>query len=221
MARGAIGADLGDDRKREVLGGEAVAEPAVGDDPHAPWLLLPEGLRRQHMGNFGRTDSKGERTEGAMGRGVTVTADDQEARQGQPQFRPNDVNDALPGIFQPEQGDALIAGILIEVADHARDLGIGDRLVATARRHIMVGDAECQLRLCDAGAAPGQLAEGVKRAFMNVVPVDPEQGLAVAFQDLVLSPEFVEQGQRRCHATISCSRDIAVASPYCMVNDTK
>jgi hypothetical protein len=40
-------------------------------------------------------------------------------------------------------------------------------------------------------------------------------------QNLVLRPKLVEQGQRRCHATISACRDIAVASPYCMVNDTK
>ena len=65
----------------------------------------------------------------------------------QAQFRSDHMHDALPAIVEPEQGDVLIGGIFIELADHARDFGIGNRLAAAARRHIVVGDAERQSRL--------------------------------------------------------------------------
>jgi hypothetical protein len=114
------------------------------------------------MGNLGRTDSKRERSEGAVGRGVAIATNDQEPWQTQPQFRADDVNDALPEVLKSEQSDAMIDRILLETADHARDFGIGDRLATAARRHIVVGDAERQFRFCDAPAAPGQLAESVE-----------------------------------------------------------
>jgi hypothetical protein len=57
--------------------------------------------------------------------------------------------------FEPEQGDVLIGGVLVQLADHARDFGIGNRLAAAARRHIMVGDAERQFRLGHRRAALG------------------------------------------------------------------
>ena len=54
----------------------------------------------------------------------------------------------------------------------------------------MVGHPEGQTRLGDLDAALGQLAEGVKRALMNVVTVDPEQRLTVlAAHDLVGWPK--------------------------------
>ena len=39
--------------------------------------------------------------------------------------------------------------------------------------------------------------EGVKRAFMHVMPVDPEQrGAVLAARDLVRRPELVDEGLR-------------------------
>ena len=110
VAGGAVGADPGDDRKRKVLGGDVLGEPAVNGDPHALGLFLPKRLRHQHMGDFRRADAERECAEGAMRRGVAVAANDQKTRQGQSQFRADDMNDALTRVLQPEQGDALIGG---------------------------------------------------------------------------------------------------------------
>ena len=66
-----------------------------------------------------------------------------------------------------------------------------------ARRHVVVGDAEGQARLGDlARRALGELAEGVERAFVHVVAVDPEQRRAPSSRrsDLVRGPELVDEG---------------------------
>jgi len=201
----AVGSDLGDDREREVLGAEAFGKFAVGGDAHALGLFLPQRLRHQHMGHFRGADAERKRAEGAMGRGVAIAANDQQARQRQPQFRADHMHDALAAVVEPEQGDVLIGGVLVQLADHARDFGIGDRLATAARRHVMVGDAERQLRLRHRGAALRQAAESVERAFMHIMSIDPKQRLAVALHDLVPGPELVEQCQWRGHAVISGS----------------
>jgi len=140
-----------------------------------------------------------------MGRGVAIAANDQQARQRQPQFRADHMHDALAAVVEPEQGDVLIGGVLVQLADHARDFGIGDRLATAARRHVMVGDAERKLRFRHRGAALRQAAESVERAFMHIMSIDPKQRLAVALHDLVPGPELVEQCQWRGHAVISGS----------------
>jgi hypothetical protein len=141
---------------------EAFGKFAVGGDAHALGLFLPQRLRHQHMGHFRGADAKRERAEGAMGRGVAVTANDEQARQRQAQFGADHMHDALAAVVEPEQGDVLIGGILVQLADHARDFGIGNRLAAATRRHIMVGDAECQFRLRHRRAALGQPVESVE-----------------------------------------------------------
>ena len=67
------------------------------------------------------------------------------------------MHDALPRIVEPEQLDAVLCGILLELPHHARDLGIGDVAARAARRHVMIGDAEGQAGLGDRHAPLGQL----------------------------------------------------------------
>ena len=153
------------------------------------------------MRDFGGADAKGVSAERAVGRGVAVAADDQQARQRQALLGADHMHDALPGIVQPEQLDAMLCRIFLDLAHHPRELGIGDILPRAAGRHVMVGHAEGQARLGDLDAALGQLAEGVERTLMNVVTVDPEQRLAVlAADDLVGGPELVDDGLGLVHA---------------------
>ena len=114
-----------------------------------------------------------------MGRRVAVAADDQQSGQGQALFRPDNVHDALARIVEAEQPDAVLFGVVLDLAHHARDLGIGDVVTRTARRHVMIGHAEGQPGLRHLDAAFAKLGEGVKRAFMDVVAVHPQQRLAV------------------------------------------
>jgi len=102
---------------------------------------------------------------------------------------PDDVHDALPRIVQPEEMDAVLRSVRLEIAHHRRNLRIGDLAVAPARRHVMIGDAEGKARLGDLASALSHFAESVKGAFVHIVPVDPEQRSAVfAARDLMRRP---------------------------------
>ena len=66
-----------------------------------------------------------------------------------------------------------------------------------------IGDPEGQSRLGHLDAAGRQLAEGMERALVHVVPVDPEQRFAVVPpQDLVRGPQLVDDGLRICHSRL-------------------
>ena len=77
------------------------------------------------MLDLGGADAIGERAESAMRSGMAVAADERDARQRKALLGSDDVDDALPlielvEIFQPEQ-----LGVLGEIGDLLRALGIG------------------------------------------------------------------------------------------------
>jgi len=143
---------------------------------------------------------------------VAVAADDGQARQRQALLGAGDVDDALAGIVEAEQRDAVGGRVGGELVDHARDRGVGNGTAAPARRDIVVGDAEGQVRPRDRGPARGDLPEGVVRALVHEMPVDPQQREpVVAARDDVGVPQSVEQGAgglqddlRRCLTSQHC-----------------
>ncbi len=210
MALRAVGADARDDGERDILGGDAGAGLAVDGDAHALRLFLPQRLRHQNVRHLGGADAEGVGAERAVGRGVAVAAHDRKPRQRQPLLRPDHMNDALARIVEAEQYDAVRRRVGLERAHHRRDFGIGDRPVAAARRHIVIGDAEGELRLGDVAPARAHLAEGMERAFMHVMAIDPEErGAVLARHDRVRRPQFVDQGLRCVH----CRADVPWVPP--------
>ena len=85
------------------------------------------------------------------------------------------MHDALARVTQTEKRYAVFSRIGLKVAYHRRDLGIGNGLITAARRHIVVGNPECQSRLGDTAPALLHLAESMERTFMHIMPIDPEQ----------------------------------------------
>src|SRR6185437_5919429 len=162
--------------------------------------------------------------EGAVGRGVAVTADDEQSRQGQSLLGADHMDDALARIAQSEQRDTALGRIAFEIAHHRRQFGIGDACGTIARRHVMVGDAERQIRLGNRTATCLHLAEGVERAFMDVMAIYPEQGSTVfAARDLVRRPEPIDQSLWLTHRGARPPRftRLVERSRYCMLKNTK
>src|SRR5476649_681368 len=111
------------------------------------------------------------------------------------------MHDALPGIVQSEQLDAVLCRIFFDLAHHPGEFRIGDIPPRPACRHIMVRNAEGQAWLRDLNASLGQLAKCVEGTLMNIVTVNPEQRLAVlAADDLMGGPELVDDGLGLVHA---------------------
>ncbi len=152
------------------------------------------------MRDFGSADAERVGPERAMRRGVAVAADDQQARQSQPLLGADNVHDALTQIAKPKELDAVFRSVVFKRPHHRRDLGIGDRAAAAARRHVMVGDAEGQRGLGHRATALMHLRKRMERSFMHIVAVDPEQRRSVlAPGDLVRRPQFVDQSLRLAH----------------------
>ena len=103
------------------------------------------------------------------------------------------MDDSLAGIVEPEQGNAVLGGVFLERAHHARNVGVVDDAPRAARGDIMIGDSKGAARLGHARAARLELAERVERSLMHKMAVDPQQRFAVlALHDLVGRPRLVE-----------------------------
>src|SRR5438094_9205986 len=100
------------------------------------------------MLNLRGADPEGERSQGAVGRGVRVAADDQQPGLCEAELRTDDVNDALAGVAHAVQLDALAPAVLLE----RRHLALGHLIgggppadrgdVGIQRRDRMVGPAD-------------------------------------------------------------------------------
>jgi hypothetical protein len=103
MAGGAVRADAGNDRQRDVLGRNAWRKLAVDRDAHPLRLFLPQGLRHENVGNLGGADPEGDGAEGAMGGGMAVAADDGEAGKRDPLLRADHMDDTLRWVVETEE----------------------------------------------------------------------------------------------------------------------
>lgn len=95
------------------------------------------------MLDLASTDAEGQGTEGAVGRGVAVTADDGGAGEGEALLGTDDVDDALAVIVEAEKGQVEVADVLLEgdalrarvgVVDEGGDVG---EVLAIARGDVL------------------------------------------------------------------------------------
>ena len=106
------------------------ARVPVERDPHRLRLALRQALRRQHVLDLGRADAEGKRTEGPVGRGVAVAADDRHAGLRQAELGTDHVDDALAaGAGRVERDAELLA-----VAAQRVELRLRQRGRSPARR---------------------------------------------------------------------------------------
>ena len=111
-------------------------------------------------------------------------------------LRADDVHDPLPRVFRVDQREAVLECVRREIRDHASDLG--RRRYLRSDRHVVIGNGERQRRLRDGGTALGEFMESVERAFVQEMPVDPDQRIAArARRDDMLVPKLVDDGARR------------------------
>jgi len=115
-------------------------------------------------------------------------------------FRADHMHNPLTGVVEIEQFEAMFRAVFLKLTNHPRNLGIGDAPSRAARWHVMIGNAKRQRWFGDPGAAFGKFAERMKRPFVYIVTIDPEQRLAVfASQNLVSAPKFIYDSLRLGH----------------------
>ena len=173
---------------------------AVDLDPHVFGLGLDQGLGRQHMLDLGGADAVGERAEGAVGRGVAVAADDRRPRQGEALLRPDDVDDALPGIELVVIFDPELARVLGQLLDLLAALGIGDAAAAVGGLDVVVDDGERLFRRAHLAARDAQALERLRaRHLMDEMAVDIDEAQAALGVEDMIVPDLVVQRTRLGH----------------------
>jgi hypothetical protein len=199
VAGAARGADGADDRQGDVLGRAAARQPALDIDQQVLRLAREQRLRRQHVLDLARADAVRQGTEGAVGRGVRVAADDRHAGQRRALLRADHVDDALAQVVHLELGHAPLVAVGVEGVDLELGDRVGDAVRAVGRRHVVVADREVGGDAPD--LAPGLLdaVEGLRAGHLvDEVAVDVEQRRAVVLgADDVLVPELVVEGSVR------------------------
>src|SRR5580693_2968532 len=186
VALAAAGADLRDDRENQVLGGDAVGQRALDVDRHRLRLDLRQRLGGQDVLDLAGADAKGDRAERAVSGGVGVTADDRQARLGQPELRADDVHDALAGVPHRVQPDAELVGVPaqrleLDAGDRvgyrtARTLDRRSRADAGSRGDVVVLGRDREVGPPDLAAGGTQAVEGLGAGdLVHEVQVDEEQ----------------------------------------------
>ena len=202
-ADAATGTDEPDDGEDDVLGGHAGGQGAVDVDGHGVRDLLVEGLGGEDVFHLGGADAERQRPEGTVGGGVAVAAHDGHARQGQAQFRADDVDDALVGVAHGELGDVERRGVLAQHLDLTAGDGIGDGLVGGLGGDVVVLGGHGQLGTAHAPSGEAKAIEGLGRGdLVHEVQVDVEQLWTVAAgHHLVGVPDLLAECFR-CHVAL-------------------
>lgn len=78
------------------------------------------------MLDLGGSNTKSQRTKGAVGRGVAVAADDGGAGQSEALLGADDVDDALTVVIEAEEGQVEVADVLLEGDALRAGVGIVD-----------------------------------------------------------------------------------------------
>ena len=153
------------------------------------------------MLELGRADAEGERPEGAVGAGVAVAADHHQTRLGEALFGADDMDDPLPLVIERYGWNALRRAAFehrVEKPPRRCAEGVG---IAMVSGNDMVGDGERRLRPERPQTTllqPLQCLEA--RRFIEQLPVDPKQALAVAIVlDAMIVPELLIQRPRGVH----------------------
>ena len=199
MARAAGGADLANNGEDDVLRRHALRQRTVDLDEHVLRLGLDQRLGGEHVLDFGGADAVGERAEGAMGRGVAVTAHDRHAGQGKALLRADDVDDALAAVGGVVIFDAEIGGVPGQRLDLDAAFLVLDAVHPVGgRRHVVVDDGEGALGLADLAVGQAQALEGLRAGdLVNEMAVDIEEaGAVLLLGDEMLVPDLVVEGAR-------------------------
>ena len=201
MPHAAANAHAIDDGEDDVLGGAARWELAVDLHGHLLERSLGKRLRGEDVLDFRGADAESDGSEGTVGGGMTVAADDGHTGLGHSLLRPNDVNNALAHVIRVVEGDAEGGGVLAESGDLLLGEWVRVGLNPVVGGDVVIGRRQREVRSPDLAAAQAEPFEGLRRGdLMHEVQIDIEQiGLTVDAPDEMVVPDLLGQGARLRH----------------------
>ena len=167
------------------------------------------------MLHLGRADAERQRAERPVRARVRVAADDGHTRPRQPQFRPDDVNNALFRVEQIVQRYAELAAVALQRLHLLLRDGVLDRPGAVGGGDVVVHGRGGQLGAAHLAPGDAQAFEGLRRGdLVDQVQVNVEERRASGlFVHDVRLPHFFEHGFRHSESCLSLdggARDTAV-----------
>jgi hypothetical protein len=137
---------------------------------------LHQALGGKHVFHFAGANSKCQRAECAMGRGVTVAADDGLAGLRDAKLRTNNMHDPLMLAVHIEQPHTGFLAILFERFELRLRVLVQDGEGTVFRRDGMVHDRKRKIWTTNFAALGTQTGKRLRRGtFMNQMPIDIEE----------------------------------------------
>src|SRR5205807_1661751 len=149
VAVAATDANLSDDGKNEVLGGDPSGTLAVDENVERLGARLNETLSCEDMFDFAGADAKGQRAECTVRGGVAVAANNSLPGLGDAQLGADDMHDALILAVHVEETDTGFATVFLQgfklefgivIQDGQRAVGGGDGMVHHRESEIGAAD---------------------------------------------------------------------------------
>jgi hypothetical protein len=153
--------------------------------------------------------AESQRADAADRAGVTIGHRVRRARQHNAEFRRHDVRNALFGIVDVEQPDAVLAATIAHRPNEGGSRWVGGVVAAGFCGNGMILHRESQIGPVHCSLLALQLRESMVRVqLMQHVAVDIDQIASVtALSDAMKVPDFVEQGARHGVTMYRRSRD--------------
>ena len=108
--------------ENDILGADSGGDLAVDLNSHILASLCDQGLSGKNVLNLARTNAESQSSEGAVGGGVAVTADNCGTWQSESLLRTDNVNNSLTLVTKAKVCDAEVLDIVLE--GHALESGI-------------------------------------------------------------------------------------------------
>lgn len=193
VALAAAGADPGDDRQDEVLGGDALGQFALDGDRHGPERGQRQRLGGEHVLDLAGADAERQRAESAVGGGVGIAADHGRAGLGEAQLGADDVHDALLDVAEGVDPDAELRRVLAQGLQLDPGDRVCDRLVDVQGRGVVVLGGDREIGASDRAPGQPEAVEGLRAGHLvEQVQVDVEQvGLALRAPHDVVVPDLL------------------------------
>src|SRR6266550_894583 len=181
-----------DQTKDDVLGRDPERQLTGDVDREVALPLLRKALGGQHDLDLRGADPEREGPEGAVGGRMGVAADDQHAGLGQPELRPDDVDDALAPAADLVEGDPRLPAVLGQDLHLLAGELVG-RPHAAPRGDVVVHGRDGEVRPPDLASGQAQPFEGLGRGdLVNEVEIDEQQvWLTLCRTDHVGVPELL------------------------------
>ncbi len=202
MSGAAVDPDLADDRENQVFGRDARRQLALDIHGQRLWLALQQALRCQDMSDLRRPDTESQRTERAVGTGVTVATDDRLARLRSPKLGPDDVHDSPFAAAIAQQIEAELLAVPLHLSNLVCGAFTGDEQILERvdgrRRRGMVQRRQCQIRATNRELVLAQDGKCLRRSdFVNDVQIDIQDRRRIhgLFNDDMIRPYLLEQGR--------------------------